>query len=104
MAVTVAWETLDPDLSDTVPEKLPAACPRSAGEKQSAMAHGITREKILFSDVWFIVSTPSNLWLPQRPAGRAFEKQRIAKPCDAQAPCPIGTGRDFVCRGFDYAP
>lgn len=54
MAVTLAPEMADPDLSKTVPERLPVAWAYNIGEMQSENAHTITRRKILF----LIVNTP----------------------------------------------
>jgi hypothetical protein len=48
VAVTVAPETLDPDLSRTVPEKLPVAWPYMAGETASARAQATTEKNILW--------------------------------------------------------
>jgi hypothetical protein len=37
----------DPDLSETVPEKLPVACPYNVGDTQSTTTHAIATKKNL---------------------------------------------------------
>jgi hypothetical protein len=46
----------DPDLSETVPEKLPVACPYNVGDTQSTTAHAIARKNSLLP-----ITTPPRL-------------------------------------------
>src|ERR1700675_3717695 len=45
---------LEPDLSVTVPEKLPIACPNASGEKHSAVMQAVRTKRILL----LIMHTP----------------------------------------------
>jgi hypothetical protein len=49
---------LDPDLSKTVPEKLPVAWPYDSGETASANAHAKIRKNILFLIAHILSASP----------------------------------------------
>jgi hypothetical protein len=66
----VAPVITDPDLSETVPEKLPVACPYSVGDTQSATAHANAPKKNLFP-----ITTPPDFLLDLN--------------CDAQLAAPL---------------
>jgi hypothetical protein len=52
----------DPDLSETVPEKLPVACPYSAGDRQNAAVLAITKKSSLLP-----ITTPPKPFVISQP-------------------------------------
>src|SRR4029077_13972545 len=54
VAFTVAPDTTAPALSETVPEKLPVACPYRSGQTENASEQTATMSSVLF----FSITTP----------------------------------------------